>query len=111
VAATGSPQWGRLPYRAEEIPVIDLSRLFHLAAAPKSGEALTLLILTGEAGYWAALVDRVEGIFPAATFTRCPAPFLARLPGPRPYGDLELWKDELLVHCDALWLEQCWNGT
>jgi len=109
VSVADLPRMGRFPYRTEEIPVIDLACLFHLAVTPRAGELLTLLVLTGETGYWAAPVDRVEGIFPAATFSYCPAPLLAQLPGPRPYGDLALWKEELLVRCDALWLEQCWN--
>ena len=99
-----------LAFRDGEIPVIDLRRLFQLPANPRRDGGVKLLVLAGEQGNWAAPVDLVLGVYPSSTLTRCPAPLLARLPGPRPYGDVELWRDELLVRCDALWLEQCLRG-
>lgn len=99
-----------LAFRDGEIPVIDLRRLFQLPANPRRDGAVKLLVLAGEQGNWAAPVDLVLGVYPSSTLTRCPAPLLTRLPGPRPYGDVELWRDELLVRCDALWLEQCLRG-
>lgn len=100
----------KLPFRDGEIPVVDLRRLFGVPDNPRADRAVRFLVLAGERGNWATPVDRVLGVYPASAFTRCPAPLLSRLPGPRPYGDVELWRDELLVRCDALWLEQCRRG-
>ncbi|MDX9710058.1 MAG: chemotaxis protein CheW [Trichloromonas sp.] len=99
-----------LPFRDGEIPVVDLRRLFRLPGHPRPEASVKYLVLAGERGSWAAPVDLVLGVHPASAFTRCPAPLLSFLPGPRPYGDVELWRDELLVRCDALWLEQCRRG-
>lgn len=100
----------KLPFRDGEIPVVDLRKLFGLPDNLRADGAVRFLVLAGERGNWAAPVDHVLGVHPASAFTRCPAPLLSRLPGPRPYGDVELWRDELLVRCDALWLEQCRRG-
>jgi len=99
-----------LPFRGGEIPVVDLRRLFRLPGHPCPEASIKYLVLAGERGNWAAPVDGVLGVHPASAFTRCSAPLLSRLPGPRPYGDVDLWRDELLVRCDALWLEQCRRG-
>jgi chemotaxis signal transduction protein len=99
-----------LPFRDGEIPVVDLRRLFRLPDNPRREASVKYLVLAGERGNWAAPIDSVLGVYPVSAFTRCSAPLLSRLPGPRPYGDVELWRDELLVRCDALWLEQCRRG-
>lgn len=99
-----------LPFRDGEIPVVDLRHLFRLPDNLRRQASAKYLVLAGVRGNWAAPVDRVLGVHPASAFTRCSAPLLSRLPGPRPYGDVELWRDELLVRCDALWLEQCRRG-
>lgn len=99
-----------LPFRDGEIPVVNLRRLFRLPDNPRREVSGKYLVLAGARGNWAAPVDRVLGVYPSSAFTRCPAPLLSHLPGPRPYGDVELWRDELLVRCDALWLEQCRHG-
>jgi len=102
---------GTLTYRGQEISVIDLRGLLRISAVPDFGDLLTLLVLVGESGLWGIPVSRVEGIFPLAAFSPCRAPLLSMLPGPRPYRTLELWREELLVRCDALLLEQFWCRT
>jgi len=98
---------GMLAYRGRNIPVIDLQSLFRISPAI-SVAASKLLIVAGESGLWGVPVSRIEGIFPASAFSLCRAPLLAMLPGPRPYTSVELWHDELLVRCDAFWLERFW---
>ncbi len=99
---------GMLTYRDQEIPVIDLKGLLRISSETDCSDLLTLLVLVGESGLWAVPVSRIEGIFPLAAFSACRAPLLSMLPGPRPYNALELWREEPLVRCDALWLEQFW---
>ncbi|OHB33979.1 MAG: hypothetical protein A2X84_04495 [Desulfuromonadaceae bacterium GWC2_58_13] len=99
---------GTLAYRDQKIPVINLKALFRIPTGSGGGDLLNLLILVGESGFWGVPVSRIEGIFPLSAFSVCRAPFLAMLTGPRPYQTLELWRDELLIRCDALWLEQFW---
>lgn len=99
---------GMLTYRDREIPAIDLKGLFGITPPTACFEDFKLLILVGESGPWAVPVSRIEGIFPVSAFALCRAPILTMFPGPRPYQSVELWQDELLIRCDAFWLEQFW---
>ncbi|WP_432823651.1 chemotaxis protein CheW [Trichloromonas sp.] len=104
----GSYILGTLAYRGQQIPVVDLRGLLRISSDTVADELLTLLVLIGESGYWAVPVSRIEGIYPIADFSACHTPMLFMLPGPRPYNALEFWREEPLVRCEALWLEQFW---
>ncbi len=99
---------GMLTCRDQEIPVIDLTALLRISSEMDYGDPLKLLVLVGESGFWSVPVSRIEGIFPLAAFSACRAPWLSIFPGSRPYNAIELWREEPLVRCDALWLEQFW---
>jgi purine-binding chemotaxis protein CheW len=98
---------GRLMYRGEAIPVIDLGRCLEV---PSSTTSPIVLILAGESGTWGTTADRVEGIFAESEFESRPLPILLRGPSPLPYAGVELWRDEPLVLCEAKRLEDLWGG-
>lgn len=99
---------GRLMYRGEAIPVIDLGKCL---GVPSSSISPIVLILAGESGIWGTTADRVEGIFPESEFDFRPLPILLIGRDPLPYTGVELWRDEPLVLCDAGKLKDRWGGS
>jgi purine-binding chemotaxis protein CheW len=98
---------GRLTYRGEAIPVIDLGKCLEV---PSSRTSPIVLILAGESGIWGTTADRVEGIFPESEFDSRPLPILLGGPDSLPYAGVELWRDEPLVLCEAKKLQDRWGG-
>ncbi|ORJ60526.1 hypothetical protein [Geothermobacter hydrogeniphilus] len=66
-----------------------------------------LLVVAGEFAPFGVLIDGVCGIFAADRFRYRDLPPMLRVPGRQCYIRLALWKDKVLLCCDAAGLEAC----
>jgi len=99
---------GYFLHRGGVIPVCDLGALLNLPQTVFPGGQITLLVLPGADTPWGLAAECVEGVFPREHFREVSVSewiFSARM---WPFAQIVLWKDEPLLHCEALNLEQAW---
>lgn len=91
---------GALNFRRTQIPVVDpalqLKTHSHLAITQKSA-----LVLKGEDGNWALLVDRVEEILPADKFQPCEIPPLLKKMVRGYSSQISLLHGEPMIHFES----------
>lgn len=88
---------------ASEVPLGDLAHYLGLPLISSSEEEeLTYIVFNDPRGAWAALVDRVEGIFPASAFIGRSLPRMMACEDGSSFESLDLWRDEVLVRLDPL---------
>lgn len=101
---------GQVPFRGGTIHLFDLRQIFELSPR-KAVERLTVLVLHGLEGYWGAVVDGIEGIFPDNEFAGHDLPSVLHSARNSFYRSVDLWHGEPLVSCDAGHLEDLWSGV
>ncbi len=88
---------GALCFRQTHIPVIDPSLKLDMQSQHAVSDKMAL-ILKGDEGNWALLVDRIEEILPAGNFQQCQIPPLLKNAVAGHYSQVSLLLDEPFVH-------------
>ncbi|HAD03541.1 MAG: hypothetical protein A2091_08575 [Desulfuromonadales bacterium GWD2_61_12] len=101
---------GSFLHRGSLIPVRDLGERLELPRPLFPGEQITLLVLPGADAPWGLAAERIEGVFPNEHFRQVSVSewiFSRRI---WPFAQIVLWKNEPLLHCEAMTLERLWGA-
>ncbi|MFO7982260.1 MAG: chemotaxis protein CheW [Desulfuromonadales bacterium] len=92
----GDPEFGTFLYHGESVALVDLRQTFGLDASHMPGE-MPVLMMSGEQGLWAAVVETVEGVYPESSFRTRDLPLSLICTGQKLYSQLDIWRGEPLV--------------
>lgn len=87
---------GGFSFRMSQIPVVDPALALGIQSSVVLSEKVAL-VLKGEEGTWALLVDRIGEIVPAAKFSSCEIPPILKQAIQGHYSQIHLLMDEPLI--------------
>lgn len=96
VADPDKAKLGEFCYRDEQLPVVDLAGAFGLNPSAVS-DSCAVLVVAGEEGPWGAVVEKVDGVYPASSFRPVDVPIALLCSGQKLYTQLDLWRGMPLV--------------
>lgn len=98
-AVTAQGIVGALSFRQTQVPLVDPKLYFNMSTELSLTEKRAL-VLKGEEGNWALLVDRVDEILPVEKLIPCAIPLLLKNSVAGCYSRLSLVSGEPMVHFD-----------